>query len=155
MTTPTPHHFSGGGWTTYMQVNGWLSCEVVASVRRINYSKITPIVVVNYAAIAVSSFSSITTWTFLSRTTTSSWRTLPQMTCSSHERPLVGNSIPRISIVWPQGCCTILQVMIHRWNPLIMYFCTVCFISTKIHSFRNKQPMYIENQYHCLTSGTA
>ena len=30
MTTPTPHHFSGGGWTTYMQANIWLSCEVMA-----------------------------------------------------------------------------------------------------------------------------
>ena len=50
------------------------------------------------AAIAVSSLSSITTWTFLSRTTTSSWRTLPQTTCSSQERPLVGDSIPKISI---------------------------------------------------------
>ena len=59
------------------------------------------------------------------------------VTCSSQEHPLVGDSIPKISIVWPQGCCAILQV-IHRWNPLIMYFFTVCFISRKIHSFRNK-----------------
>ena len=88
-------------------------------------------------AIAVSSFSSITTWTFLSQTTTSSWRTLPQMTCSSQEHPLVGDSIPKILIVRPQGCCAILQV-IHQWNPLIIYFFTVCFISRKIHSFRNK-----------------
>ena len=44
---------------------------------------------------------------------------------------------PKISIVRPQGCCAILQV-IHRWNPVIMYFFTVCFISRKIHSFRNK-----------------
>ena len=27
MTTPTPHHFHGGGWTMYIQANGWLSCE--------------------------------------------------------------------------------------------------------------------------------
>ena len=45
MTTPTPHHFSGasqGGWTMYMQANRRLSCEVMTSPRRINYSKITP-----------------------------------------------------------------------------------------------------------------
>ena len=39
MTTPTPHPFSGaspGGWATYMQANGWLSCEVMTSARRIN-----------------------------------------------------------------------------------------------------------------------
>ena len=38
MTTPTPHPFSGasqGGWTTYMQANGWLSCEVMTSARSI------------------------------------------------------------------------------------------------------------------------
>ena len=89
------------------------------------------------AAIAVSSLSSITTWTFLSRTTTSSWRTLPQTTCSSQERPLVSDSIPKISIVRPQGCCAILH-MIHRWNRLIMYFFTIYLFSRILHSFRNK-----------------
>ena len=36
MTTPTPHHFSGG-----IQTKGRLSCEVGGSATRINYTPTT------------------------------------------------------------------------------------------------------------------
>ena len=55
------------------------------------------------AAIADSSFPSISTCTFLKQTTESSCSTWPQMGCSSHERPFRGDIMPKILTVRPQG----------------------------------------------------
>ena len=54
-------------------------------------------------AIALSSFSLTITWTFLNLTTQSSVMTAPQMVCSSQQCPFVGDSMPKISTVQPQG----------------------------------------------------